>query len=217
MLKAVIFDLDGVVADSHPVHLKAWKQFFASIRVSIPDADLDYILDGRKREDILRHYLGELTAAQVEEYGRCKEEFFREEAAQVGPIRGVAEFLARLRDTGVASAVASSGARARVQFLLQKLGLRSYFSAVVTSEDVRFSKPDPAIFALAAAKMQCDGRELVVVEDAVAGVQAAKAAGMKCVGVAGNGRRDALRQAGADDVIPDFLNVDVARFAKLLD
>ncbi len=217
MLKGVILDLDGVVADTHPAHLKAWRQLLASLGVDISDQHLSFILDGRKREDILRHFLGELTENQLLQYGHRKDLLFRQEVDRVGHIGGVPEFLVQVRDSGIAIALASCGARERVHFLLEKLALKAYFRTIVTAEDVPYGKPDPAIFSLAAKRLNIDRHEALVFEDAVAGVKAAKSAGMMCIGIGNSEHAHALREAGADDVVPDFFSVSVSRVARLVD
>src|SRR5712671_276417 len=79
-LEAVIFDFDGVVVDSHPAHQQAWKAFFRSLEMEIPDAELAFTQEGQKREDILRHFLGDITPEQVERYGARKDAILKDSA-----------------------------------------------------------------------------------------------------------------------------------------
>jgi beta-phosphoglucomutase len=213
MIQAVIFDMDGVLIDSHPIHKRAWSRFLASVGKTVSDEELQFVLDGRKREDILTHFLGGLTRQQVIDYGQRKDRLFHEEALHVATIAGVRDLLDELQQHKIPMAIASCGSSSRVRFMLQLLGLQTQFSAVVTADDVRFGKPHPAIFKKAAAAVHAGCKHSLVVEDAVAGVIAAKAAGMKCLAVASNGRSEMLRGAGADEVVPDFRSV---RFADLL-
>src|SRR5437773_686030 len=92
MLKGVIFDLDGVIVDSHPVHKQAWKKFFCSLGKEIGDEELAYVLEGNKRDDILRHFLGDITEQQVKEYGARKESLFKHSAQDIKTIDGLADF-----------------------------------------------------------------------------------------------------------------------------
>jgi len=204
MIKSVIFDMDGVLIDSHPVHKKAWVRFLASLGRTVSDQQLDFVLDGRKRNEILTYFLGPLRSEQLAAYGQQKEQFFRGEARQVKMIAGVESFLAEVENAKVPMAVASSGSYSRVHLFLQRPLLRNRFAAVVTGDEVSAGKPDPAIFHKAAEAMGAPRAETLVVEDAVAGVKAAKSAGMWCLGIASNGRAHALREAGADVVAPDF-------------
>jgi beta-phosphoglucomutase-like phosphatase (HAD superfamily) len=100
--------------------------------------------------------------------------------------------------------VATSGSRRRVERTLEAFGLLGRFHAIVTAEDVAKGKPDPALFNLAAQRLDVVADQILVCEDAVAGVYAARAAGMKCMAIAANGRRKLLQEAGADVVIEDF-------------
>lgn len=214
MCKGVIFDMDGVLIDSHPVHKKAWEQFLASVGRPVSQETLDFVLDGRKREEILRYYLGDLTPDQIVEYGRRKDELFKDSARDMQTIPGVLEFLEMLESSGVSMAVATSASSGRAHDVLMRLGILPRFEAIVTGNDVRKGKPDPEIFLLAADRMKQTPRNLLVVEDAVSGVKAAKSAGMKCLGIAADGRREKLEKAGADCIIPDFTKISLLQVQR---
>ena len=215
MLGGVIFDFDGVIADSHPAHMQAWKALLLSKGKKIDDADLSFVREGAKREEILRHFLGELTPEQVASYGTEKDKLFQARANELKLIRGFAEFLLQLDALGLPSAVATSGSRGRVEHALQTFNLRSRFRAVMTSEDAGRGKPDPALFLLAAQALHVNPGRILVCEDAVAGVVAAKSAGMKCVGIAADGRESMLKQAGADLVVEDFTHTHLDEIRQL--
>lgn len=216
MIKALIFDMDGVVIDSHPIHRKTWKKFLASMGKHVTEEDLDFVLDGRKKEDILRHFLGDLTPEQVKRFGHQKETMFREEALDLQPLAGLRDFLDEVYTTGLYTALASSGSRTRVHYVLDKLSLNKYFDVVVTGDDVSRSKPDPTIFRKAANGLNCNHSDLLVIEDAVSGVCAAKSAGMRCLGIATNGRAHLLLEAGADCVVTDFTGLSLASVNRML-
>src|SRR5215471_280013 len=108
MLEAVIFDMDGVIIDSHPAHRQAWKTFLSTVGRLVSDAELDFVLDGRKRDEILRHFLGDLSDEEILQFGNQKDNFFRERALQVRPVAGVLEMVDRLREAEIATAVATS-------------------------------------------------------------------------------------------------------------
>jgi beta-phosphoglucomutase family hydrolase len=204
MLQAVIFDMDGVIVDSHPAHMRAWKTLFHSLGKEVPEQELSFVLEGRKREDILRHFLADLTEDQVESYGARKDALFRAAAPDIKTIQGVPEFLDSLEAAGVPMALGSSASRSRATRLLEQLDLKHRFQVIITGDDVSKGKPDPAIFCLAAQGLQVDPENILVCEDAVSGVEAAKRAGMKCLAIAANGRGPLLKDAGADRVLPDF-------------
>jgi len=182
---------------------------------TVSNAELSFVLEGATREDILTHFFGDLTKEQFRRYGEEKDQLFQARANEIKLIRGFVEFLAQLDASGIPSAVATSGSRRRVQQALQTFNLVSRFRSVLTAEDVSRGKPDPALFLLSAQALQLDPGQILVCEDAVAGVIAAKAAGMKCIGIAANGRRSLLKQAGSDLVVDDFRYTNLDEVSRL--
>jgi HAD superfamily hydrolase (TIGR01509 family) len=204
MLKAVIFDLDGVIADSHPLHHAAWKTLLAEQGRTVNDTEMDFILAGRQRGEILRHYLGELPEEQIAQLGKRKDELYQGRAHLLAPMPGLNTFLDELETAGIAKAVATSAGPARTLQTLKAFGMEQRFPVVLSSADAK-AKPDPEIFLLAASKLKVNTNEALVIEDSVAGIQAAKAAGMKCIGYTSVDRFQNLRQAGADEAISVFI------------
>ena len=204
MLRGVVFDMDGVIIDSHPAHRLAWKIFLESVGRETTDDELDFILDGHKRAEILKHFLGELGPEQIVEYGNRKEQLLQKHIDAVRPMPGVVEFLGHLSAASIPRAVATSASRRRAIGTLEELGLARCFHTIVTGDDVAAGKPDPAIYRLAAERLQESPQRLLAVEDAPSGVTSARAAGMRCLGVAPAHRAPLLQAAGAESVIPDF-------------
>jgi HAD superfamily hydrolase (TIGR01509 family) len=204
MLKGIIFDLDGVIVDSHSAHKKAWRALLSSQGREIEGAALEFVVEGHRREEILRHFLGELSEEEVRRYGELKRELFAEVAHEVKTVAGVIEFVRAAADAGLGLAVGTSAGRKRAEQTLESLRLRSHFRAVITGDDVRVGKPDPAVFSKAAERLGIEAEHVLVCEDAVLGVEAAKRAGMRCLAIAANGRRALLERAGADWVVEDF-------------
>jgi len=215
-LEAVVFDMDGVIIDSHPAHRKAWQVFLKSLGKSVSSDELEFILDGRKRCEILRYFLGDLTPEDSAELGRRKDEFFREAALDLPLIPGVLDLLQDLRLKRLKLGLATSASASRTRSTLRKLQLERYFKVVVTGDDVEVGKPDPAMYHMACRNLAANPQSAVAIEDAVSGVVAAKSAGMHCIGVSRNGKRDQLRQAGASEVIEDFIGFASSRLERLL-
>jgi len=215
MIEGIVFDMDGVLVDSHPVHRVAWSKFLATVGKSVSDEGLSFILAGRRREEILRHFLGDLSEAKIAEYGRQKDSFFEENFHDVKLIPGVRKFLESLETAGLKSAIATSASSARTLGTLRRLQLGRKFSTIVTGDDVDVGKPDPAVYKLVSRRMNSSPEDLLVFEDAPCGVQAAKSAGMRCIGVSTNGRAEMLLQCGADFVVPDFLNLSVGTLSYM--
>lgn len=215
MLSGVIFDFDGVIVDSHAAHMKAWKAFLLSKGKTFDDADLSFVREGAKREEILKHFLGELSPEQIASYGVEKDKLFQASARELKLLPGFTEFLLQLDSAALPSAVATSGSRSRVEQTLETLNLCKCFRTIVTGNDVERGKPAPDLFLLAAQALRINPNRILVCEDAVAGVLAAKTAGMKCVGIAANGRESLLKQAGADLVIEDFAHTRLDDIRRL--
>jgi beta-phosphoglucomutase len=217
MLKAVIFDLDGVIADSHPSHQAAWKALLAEQGLDPAAINVDFLYAGHPRREILNHYLGALSNPLIERLGQRKDALYLLAAGKLAPKPGIPRVLAELQTAGIALAVATSAGRIRTEETLAKFAMSRRFSAVVTGNDVPAAKPAPDIFLLAASRLGATSEEVVVVEDSVAGVQAARAAGMKCVGYAPPVRMPALLQAGADEVVSEFPSDAAQYFRSLLE
>lgn len=214
MLKGIIFDLDGVLVDSHAAHKKAWKKLLTSIGRDFTETELEFVVEGHKREEILRYFLGELSEADVQRYGALKKSYFCEFVHEVKAVPGVLEFVRAAESADLALAVGTSAGGKRAEEMIAGLGLQSHFSAIVTADDVTKGKPDPAVFARAAERLGISSRNLLVCEDAIAGVQAAKSAGMSCLVIAANGRRELLQKAGADWIAEDFRSVELEELRR---
>jgi beta-phosphoglucomutase len=212
---AFIFDMDGVLFDSHPIHRLAWRELLREAGKEVSEAELDFVLEGTTRDEILRHFLGPLSPEQIAHYATRKDTIFREEEDRVQTVAGIEEFLDLVEAAAIPMAVASSGSRLRVERMLDKHGLSGRFAAVLTSEDVGVGKESPAIFLRAAEELHVSPCDVVVLEDAICGVEAVKKVGMKCIGIAAGTRGSELLKAGADFVLPDFTELKLSDLFEL--
>ena len=215
MFKGVVFDLDGVVVDSHPVHKRTWRTFLASVGREVPESDLDFILEGRTRRDILIHFLGELSDFEIQEYGNKKDELFRQASADLEPVPGSIAFIRTLEKAGLCIALATSASGQRARWTLRQLKITGHFAVVITGDDVSRSKPDPAICRFSAQRLSIAPEHLVAVEDPVCGVRAAKGAGLCCLGLAPKENATSLTLAGANRVLPTLVDVSVGDLEEL--
>jgi len=181
--------------------------FFQTLGRDLPDHELDFILDGRKRSEILRHFLGNCPEPDIEEFGRRKDSILRQVQFDTVPLPGVVRTLRELYRNGTVLALATSASCSRVRFTLGALGLLHCFQVVVTGDDVVLGKPDSAIYRLARQRIEIGSAHLLAVEDAISGVRAASGAGLHCVGVALHETPETLCAAGAVHVVPDFKSV----------
>jgi beta-phosphoglucomutase len=215
-LKAVIFDLDGVVADSHPIHEIAWTKLLVEQGLDRATLNLDFLYAGHPRRTILRHYLGDISPSDVEQLGRRKDELYAEAATQLKPKPRIPEALRQLNKDGIVCALATSAGRARTYETLERFGLTKQLAAIVTGDQAGTPKPAPEIFLLAAARIETEPECCVVVEDSVAGVSAARAAGMRCVAFAPVKWFAGLAEAGANDLISELPEDATGYFKELL-
>lgn len=187
-MKAIIFDLDGVICHTDEYHYLAWKAMADSMHIPF-DRQVNNRLRGVSRmaslEIILEQYTGELSQAEKEELAEQKNELYKESLKNMSPAdlsEEVKTTLDVLRHRGYKLAIGSSSKNAR--FILQQLGLGSFFDAISDGNNITHSKPDPEVFVKAAQMLCIAPEECLVVEDAVSGAIAGKAGGMKvaCVG-----------------------------------
>jgi len=216
MLRALIFDMDGVIIDSHPAHRQAWRAFLESLGRPVSDAELNFVLDGRKRDDILRHFLGTLSENEIREYGEQKDKFLREQSWVIKPIPGIVEFLVEVRKAGLATAVATSASDNRTRRVLDELDLTEKFDVVSCGDEVRRGKPDPAIYRLTCQKLGIRPECSLAIEDAVSGIKAARTAGLMCIAIAEQELSETLRAAGATYVARNFLDLSVKQLRAIV-
>jgi HAD superfamily hydrolase (TIGR01509 family) len=209
VIRAVVFDMDGVLINSHPAHLAAWKVFLHSRGNQVSDEELGFILEGRTRSEILRHFFGNLVERDLHEYGRQKDEIFRRMEHQIEAIPGVIHFLEDLNQRSISVAVATSASEIRTASTIERMGIAEHFRAVITASDVSNGKPDPMVYRLACDRLNVAPGQALAFDDAPAGIQSARCAGMRCIGVSNNGLTRQLLANGADRVIPDFVGLTV--------
>ena len=212
-VSACIFDLDGVIVDTAKYHYLAWKRLAQELGFEF-SVEHNERLKGVSRMtslDILLE-VGGLTFSQAEKevMAARKNEWYLEYIVRMTPeeiLPGVVDFLTMLRSKGIKIALGSASKNAML--ILERVQLQSYFDAVIDGNKALKAKPDPQVFLLAANELKQAPASCVVFEDAAAGIEAAKAAGMRCVGI---GSADVLNQA--DKVVPGFINatIDLIKF-----
>ncbi len=179
---AFIFDLDGVIVDSNPVHEQVWQEYLCLHGIRV-DGDLAERMYGRRNDDIVRDLFGShLTAEEVLAHGAAKEALYRETMrAQLAGrlVPGVREFLKA--HAGRPTGLATNAEPANVEFILKVAGLQDYFCVVVDGHQIRRPKPDPEIYLRAAGLLGVAPFNCIVFEDSVAGVESARAAGARVV------------------------------------
>jgi len=177
--------MDGTLVDSRGLHWRSWQEALAAEGVPVSEAQF-LATFGQRNDAILRGWLGPgATPERARRIGEAKEAAYRRLVVERGlaPLPGAADWLRRLDEAGWRQAVASSAPRLNLEVVLRVLGLERRFQALVAAEDVTAGKPAPDVFLTAAARLGVEPARCVVVEDAEAGIEAARRAGMSSVGL----------------------------------
>lgn len=180
---ALIFDMDGTIVHNMPTHNQAWSETLAEAGVQIDLDEFYRTTTGKKTAEILRMMLGhDLGAEELEWWGNRKEALYRERyASRREPMPGLVALLEQAHTLGLTLAVATAAPPENITFILDDLDLRRHFNAVVGAEDVTKGKPDPEIFLKAAKTLGVEPSHCLVFEDALAGIEGARRAGMDVV------------------------------------
>ncbi len=211
MIKAVIFDLDGVIVESENAHIEAEKQVLLKHNLVISAEEL-HRYTGTTAKAMFTELIAKYKLATTfEEINHQKEKILLKLLEQdAKPTRGILSLIRELKRRGIRLAIGSSSTRKLIDYVLTKLNITSLFDCVLAAEDVEHSKPNPEIFLRAATKLGVSPDLCLVIEDAKLGVEAAKSAGMKCIGYRNphSGNQDLSK---ADITTDDFSKLDIEK------
>jgi len=211
--RAVLWDMDGTLIDSEEFHWISWRETLASEGIVISREQFLSSF-GQRNDAIIPQWLGaSATPERITEISNAKEELYRHLIRRDGisPLPGVAHWVHQLHQQGWLQAVASAAPRANIDAVLEALSATHVFQGIVSAEDVRRGKPDPEVYLAAASRVGVSPDRCIVVEDAVAGVEGARRAGMKSIGVSHNGKH-----LPADVVVPSLDVLEPTAFETLL-
>jgi len=211
--KALIFDMDGTLVHNMPFHNQAWQDTLAEAGIHIVQEEFNRATTGKKTPEILRALLGDqLTPSELDYWANRKEALYRERfSCCLEPLAGLLPLLDEAVSFGLPMAVASAASAANIDFVLDGLNLRRYFTAVVGGDDVMHGKPDPEIFFKSARILGASPHDCLVFEDALGGIEAASRAGMDAVMICTT--IDAQEVAGQPHVlcaVPDFTSLHIS-------
>ena len=206
MFKGAIFDLDGVIVDTVPIHFKAWKKMFSEYGIDFTFDDYKSKVDGIPRYDGARAILKDISDAELKEAGDRKQRYFLEfiEKEDIPVYTSCIDLIKELKSYDIKIAIASSSRNCKR--ILQRAGIIHLADAIVDGNDITRAKPDPQIFQLACERLGCAYAEGVVFEDAVLGVEAAVNGKMLCIGI--DRYSNPKRLAKANLVVEDLSKVD---------
>jgi beta-phosphoglucomutase family hydrolase len=210
----VLWDLDGTLIDTGPYHFQAWQKTLSEYRIDFYEADFKATFGMNNNSILKKMFGGELSQEKIEKISNEKEGQFRSIIHGFAkPFPGVRHCLEDFREAGFKQAIASSAPMDNIDFLLSELNLKSYFDEIISAADLP-GKPDPTVFLKAANALELSPKDCVVIEDAVAGVEAAKRSGAKCIAVTTTSASEDL--ADADWIISDFFELTSEKMFEMV-
>jgi beta-phosphoglucomutase len=206
--KAILWDMDGVIADSYSFHFAAWQETFAKRGIKFTKEDFTKLF-GTRNDFIIGSIMGrELPERDVKIMVQEKEEKFRRKATgNIKPFPGAVGLLNAIKKGNFKLGLVSSTPKENIDLVLSELNLGGMFDCIVFGQEVSESKPSPQIYLLAARELEVTPNDCLVIEDSPLGVKAAKTAGMKCLAIANTRPRQKLQEA--DKVADSVEDVDL--------
>lgn len=214
-LKALLFDMDGTLVDSDPIHIAVFKEFLAERGVVITEADYMTRIHGRQNVEIFRDLL---PGADPHDMDLAKEAAYREKVGTaMEPMPGARELIQRATASGLKLGAVTNGPRANLEAILAATGLVGAFHHSGTSNDVTFGKPHPELYLAALDALQITAAEALVFEDSPSGIAAARAAGIDVVAIASSLPAETLVEHGAIFAVSDFTDPALLRHLYALE
>jgi HAD superfamily hydrolase (TIGR01509 family) len=204
MLRALLFDLDGTISDTDPLHLRAWQEFLAGRDFQVDEEFYRQRITGRTTPAVVRDIFPDLSDEDVAGYSDRKEAIFRRMAAEMKAVAGLCDVLDRAHERSWKCALVTNGSRENATFMLRIIGIDNRFDVLVFGEELRAGKPDPLPYRMALEQLHLEPTQALAFEDSIAGLRSATGAGLRTVGLATSQSADDLLAAGATLVIKDF-------------
>ena len=204
MYRALLFDLDGTLAETDSLHLPTWVDTLEAYGVEVDEELYRDRISGRSTAEIVRELLPDLTDEEGRSIGDAKEASFRERAQELEPLPGLIDFVKRGRGRGMRIALVTNAPEENVEAILLALELRDSFDVIVLADEVEAVKPDPAPYRAALKKAGVPAERALAFEDSVSGISSSTTAGIPTVGIASSQDPERLLEAGAFTTAKDF-------------
>ncbi|MEW6635676.1 MAG: HAD family phosphatase [Actinomycetota bacterium] len=214
MLKALLFDLDGTLAETDSVHFPAWAEILKPHGYEVDWAFYQERISGRLNPEIVEEFLPHLSEEEGRRIVEEKEEDFRSRASALEPLPGLLEFVALAGEAGLKAALVTNAPGENALAVLRALGLEEAFDPIVLAEDVGAGKPDPRPYRHALKLLGARPEEAIAFEDSPSGIAAAVGAGIPTVGVASTHDPEKLARLGAEPVVEDFTDPALAKLLR---
>lgn len=205
MLSAILFDLDGTLVNTDPVHFFSWQKNLVPYNLEIDQEFFNHYISGKHNPDIVKSILPQLSSAEAEQLIQQKETDFRNLIVdKIQPQPGLSEFLTWANSLNLKLGLVTNAPRLNAELMISALGLQDTFAVIVIGEDLPLTKPDPLPYKEALAKLGVSKEEAIVFEDSPSGILSAVRAGITTIAVLSGHPADQLMELGAEWVIKDF-------------
>ena len=204
MLSAILFDLDGTLANTDPIHFKLWQNILRDYDIELDQDFYQQNISGNTNEQVVAKILPELSAQEGQQMGIDKEAMYRNQAKTLSPTPGLERIIQLTDEIPLKRAVVTNAPRENAEHMLEALQLTQTFPIVVVSADAPPGKPDPAPYQLGLERVGVNSNDAIAFEDSTTGISSAVAAGIYTIGVASTHDPQLLLDAGASMVIKDF-------------
>ena len=211
MYRALLFDLDGTLAETDSLHLPTWVNVLRPYGIEIDEEFYRERISGRSNSKIVEDLLPDLSAKEGRGLADAKEASFRERADELEPLPGLLDFMREAKDRGLSLALVTNAPEENVEAMLLALELREFFDEVVLSDEVGPVKPDPAPYRAALNRLGVAPEEALAFEDSTSGIASSVGVGIPTVGIASTQAPETLEDAGAFMVAADFADPELRR------
>lgn len=210
MLAAILFDLDGTIANTDPIHYQAWREMLLGDDMDIDETFYKSRISGRTNPQIIEDLLPQLSPEEGIKFADEKEALFRQEARNIlQPLDGFSELLAWTDTYQLKRALVTNAPKLNVQFILEVLDIQEVFDTVVMPENGIAGKPDPAPYQVALSRLGITAEQTIALEDSPSGIRSAVGAGIRTIGVTTTQEPKVLQAVGAFMTIPDFTDLQL--------
>jgi HAD superfamily hydrolase (TIGR01509 family) len=212
LYRALLFDLDGTLAETDSLHLPTWVDVLRPYGIEIDEEFYRERISGRSNSKIVEDLLPDLSAKEGRDLADVKEASFRERSDELEPLPGLLDFMREAKDRGLSLALVTNAPEENVEAMLLALELSEFFDEVVLSDEVGTVKPDPAPYRAALDRLGVAPEEALAFEDSTSGIASSVGVGILTVGIASTQAPATLEDAGAFMVAADFADPELRRF-----
>lgn len=209
MLKALLLDLDGTIADTDALHMPLWAELLGDHGIEVGEEFYKHRISGRLNPDILKEFLPHISEEEARSMADAKEVKFRNRTGELEPLPGLVDFLEEGRGRGLSISLVTNAPRDNAEALLLGLGVEKYFGSTILAEEVGAGKPDPEPYRAALKGLAILPEEAIAFEDSASGITSAMGANVRTVGITTTQTAEKLQAAGAFPIVANFEAAEV--------